>query len=126
MGTYPSNGILSKQAPRQDFVPGDQNWKPSAGLDYVQLYHPEKERTVGRVGLLCASTPQPLLQRASVIGAGVGRLCLSCPKEALGEWASPLETNGFRGAHAFFASTWPLEVSVPVKLSLGLMKFLSE
>lgn len=114
--------------PRQDFVPGDQNWKLSAGLDYVQPCHSEKERTVGRVGLLCASTPQPLLQRASVMGQEWGG-CASavlCPKEALGEWASLLETNGFRGAHAFFPSTWPSGVSAPVKLSLGLMKFLSE
>lgn len=34
--------------------------------------------TVGKVRLLCASTLQPLLKRASVRGAGVGRLCLSC------------------------------------------------
>lgn len=84
--------------------------------------------TVGRVGLLCASTPHPLLERASVTGQE-WEGCASavfCPKEASGEWALPLETNGFRGAHAFFPSTWPSDVSAGVKLSLRLMKFLSE
>lgn len=84
--------------------------------------------TLGRVGLLCASTPQPLLERASVTGAGVDRLYLSyhLSQGGLGGMAIILETNGFRGASAFFPSTWPSDISARVKLPLGLMKFLPE
>lgn len=48
------------------------------------------------------------------------------PKETSGGQATPLETNGFRGPHALFPSTWPWEVFAPVKFSFRLMEFLSE
>lgn len=48
------------------------------------------------------------------------------PKETSGGQAAPLETNGFRGVHALFPSTWPWKVFAPVKFSFGLMELLSE
>lgn len=72
--TYPSNGIFTSE--HQDRI-------LSLGIKIGSLLQAWTmpsfiTLTAGRVGLLCASTPQPLLGMASVTGAAVGRLCLSC------------------------------------------------
>lgn len=101
---------------------------PSPGPDYAQPLAPLKIKEGSGKGRPVHPSPScgGLWGYEQVqTGKAVPQAVL-CPKEASGERAAPLETNGFRGAHALFLSTWPWEVLAPLKLSLGLMEFLSE